>query len=92
MLECSEMLPAKRPAGRVMGIDSLRWLCALWVVLFHGNAPKLEWLIDRSQGWGRVEGAICDTLFCGPAAVIMFFCHFRLLYSLPIRRWPKDSC
>jgi peptidoglycan/LPS O-acetylase OafA/YrhL len=58
---------------KIGSIDSLRFVCAFWVVMFHGNAPKIEWMADRTHGFWRVIGAFSDVVFNGPAAVIMFF-------------------
>lgn len=62
------------PKERVAGLDSLRFVCALLVVLGHGVHPplmagadpashKLVWLLN----------GLVNNLYNGPAAVIVFF-------------------
>jgi peptidoglycan/LPS O-acetylase OafA/YrhL len=35
---------------RILGLDSLRFICALWVVLHHGARPEIAaWM-----GWGDI--------------------------------------
>lgn len=49
-------------AKRVAGLDSLRFISALWVFLFHWGA---------AVGRGTLSGP-WGAIFCGPAAVIVF--------------------
>jgi len=59
--------------GHVAGIDSLRFLAALWVVFSHfGFAPVFQHL-DRSTPAGFILNAGMGVLFSGPAAVVVFF-------------------
>jgi peptidoglycan/LPS O-acetylase OafA/YrhL len=82
---------ANAPSPHVRGIDSIRFVCAIWVVIFHGNQPPLFQFADRSQWFWRVISAGYDCLFCGPAAVIVFFVisgfciHYPYTGGKPVR-------
>ena len=67
-------------ARRVTGLDSLRFISALWVFLFHWGAA-----VDRSTLSG-VWGAT----FCGPAAVIVFFVISGFCVHYPFRNHTGD--
>ena len=58
--------------NRVGGLDSIRFICALWVFFGHGGQPPLMLPKDGSLitlAWRAFYGNI----FSGPAAVIVFF-------------------
>ncbi len=58
---------------RVPGLDTLRWMCALWVVFSHiPPFPTNQWLGKDSLGELVLRGVL-KNLFCGPAAVTVFF-------------------
>ncbi|HVX09731.1 MAG TPA: acyltransferase [Pirellulales bacterium] len=57
----------------VKGIDSIRCVAALWVVFGHGNRFPLTYGIDKGHWLGRIISGIYGNLFCGSAAVIVFF-------------------
>ncbi|MEI6563403.1 MAG: acyltransferase [bacterium] len=63
------------PIKYVAGLNSLRFISALWVFLFHWGAA-----VDRNTLWG-VWGAV----FCGPAAVIVFFVISGFCVHYPFR-------
>jgi peptidoglycan/LPS O-acetylase OafA/YrhL len=57
----------------VRGIDSVRFIAALWVVFSHlGFAPIFQ-SIDRSTLLGFVLNGAMGVAFSGPAAVVVFF-------------------
>jgi peptidoglycan/LPS O-acetylase OafA/YrhL len=59
--------------NRIRGLDAIRLLCALWVVMGHfGGPPVLNWL-DRSTVAGWWITGIYGNFWNGPAAVIVFF-------------------
>ena len=55
---------------RLCGIDSIRFLCALWVFCYH-YSPPIE--IGGHGGLGLIARGVLGNLWCGPAAVIVFF-------------------
>ena len=58
---------------RVRGLDAVRLLCALWVVMGHfGGPPLLNW-VERSTVPGWLITGIYANFWNGPAAVIVFF-------------------
>ena len=74
----------------IRGLDSIRFVCALWVMFFHGNLPPLLAGMDRSSLTGWVVRTIYAGFFNGPAAVIVFFLisgfciHFPQRHGLPL--------
>ena len=58
---------------RISGLDSIRFICALWVFFGHGNAPPLQnpFAIDTVLYW--VFRGVYGNMWSGPAAVIIFF-------------------
>jgi len=67
----SDPVPPRLP--RIAGLDSIRAICALWVVLGHFGGPPLTHGLDESNPVARVFGGIYNNLWNGPAAVIIFF-------------------
>lgn len=66
------MQPSIVSSDRISGLDSIRFVCALWVFFGHGGAPHLLVPKDGSVlilAWRAFYGNI----FFGPAAVIVFF-------------------
>ena len=58
---------------RIGGLDTLRFICALSVMLCHlGGPPVLAWL-DKSHGLGKAAHGLYGSLFPGAPAVIVFF-------------------
>jgi peptidoglycan/LPS O-acetylase OafA/YrhL len=55
----------------VPGIDTLRFLAALWVVFYHGAAPPLGALVP--QQYASIATALARLPFNGNAAVVLFF-------------------
>ena len=76
---------------RIEGLDSIRLICALVVVLFHcGVVPR------GTLGTGTFDyliGAALRSFFNGPAAVIIFFLisgfciHFPFRDGAPVDLW-----
>lgn len=66
-----ERIPAT--ADRIHGLDSIRFICALWVFFGHFNAPPLTQGIDLSSQLGYVIGGLAERTFTGTPAVIIFF-------------------
>jgi peptidoglycan/LPS O-acetylase OafA/YrhL len=58
---------------RIEGIDSLRAICALWVLFSHFGGPPLLAGIDKSNRIGWLINGIYNNFWNGPAAVIVFF-------------------
>lgn len=74
----NESNPGSSPALRLVGLDTLRGLCALAVVLGHVNLPD--------SGGGRIESAfrfLFSIVSNGPAAVMIFFVISGLCIHLP---------
>jgi peptidoglycan/LPS O-acetylase OafA/YrhL len=59
--------------NHVRGLDSIRALCALWVVMGHFGAPPIGWLVTKANLPGLIATGIYNNLTSGPAAVIVFF-------------------
>ena len=72
---------------RVRGLDSIRAICAFWVVMGHIGAPPLtEWL-DQSNPIAKVVAGIYGNLWSGPAAVIVFFVISGFCIHYPYARY-----
>jgi peptidoglycan/LPS O-acetylase OafA/YrhL len=53
-------------------LDSIRFLCALWVFFYHRSAPPLG-DGDAHTHFGLMLRALAGNIWVGPAAVIVFF-------------------
>jgi peptidoglycan/LPS O-acetylase OafA/YrhL len=75
---------------RIRGLDSIRAICAFWVVMGHFGGPPLTSGIDKSNNTGRVVNGVYNNFYNGPAAVIVFFVisgfciHYPFTQSLRI--------
>jgi peptidoglycan/LPS O-acetylase OafA/YrhL len=86
--------PASTGAEHVLGLDALRFIAAIWVVLSHiGLTPMFDtW--DRSTSLGFFIHASSGLLFSGPAAVVVFFLisgfciHYPYVTHLPFQVFP----
>lgn len=58
---------------RIDGLDSIRFILALFVLLYHIGHSHIYSFIDRTTTIGKFTSAGLDCLFNGPAAVIVFF-------------------
>ena len=63
---------ASQPA-RVQGMDALRFVCALVVLMGHFAPPLPDSLGPDATGLFRVARGLISCLFNGPAAVVVFF-------------------
>ena len=80
----------KAKSHRVRGLDSIRFLCALWVAFSHGAYPPLTSGHDPSNSIAWFVNGCYTTLFCGPAAVIIFFVISGFCIHYPYReKWSK---
>ncbi len=76
--------------NRVAGLDAIRAVCAIWVVMGHFEPPPLTAGIDKSTLLGWVVSGIFNNLWNGPAAVVVFFVisgfciHYPFSHSLRI--------
>ncbi len=73
--EFEEMLsdPKALRMERIRGLDTIRAICALWVVIGHFGGPPLLAGMDDSSFVGRLLKAVHNNFYNGPAAVIVFF-------------------
>ena len=70
---------------RVAGLDAIRFVCALWVVFSHfGLVPVFGYLAEASV-WAKLLRGLCGNLFCGVAAVIVFFVISGFCIHFPFR-------
>ncbi len=67
------MNPIQAPRDRVSGLDSIRFICALWVFFGHGAAPALGNPFASGSLANFAFRGVCGNLWVGPAAVIVFF-------------------
>jgi len=58
---------------RIRGIDSIRAVCALWVLFSHFGGPPILAGIDKTTRIGWLLNGIYNNFWNGPAAVIIFF-------------------
>lgn len=58
---------------RINGLDSIRFILALFVLLYHVGHSNIYSFIDRTSTIGKFTAAGLDCLLNGPAAVIVFF-------------------
>jgi peptidoglycan/LPS O-acetylase OafA/YrhL len=58
---------------RIGGLDSLRFVCAVIVMLGHYRLPTIPALKNADHGILLAMRGLIDCLFNGPAAVIVFF-------------------
>ena len=81
------MPASKRPvqARRIRGLDSIRVVCAIWVVF--GHFGFLPGLLDFDPGTvhGKILRGIMGNLFSGPPAVIVFFVISGFCIHYPFR-------
>ncbi len=57
--------------SKIRGLDSIRFICALFVVIYHIGAPPI--FGHAEHGLQHLLAGILRELFNGPAAVIVFF-------------------
>ena len=71
----------RQAVENVAGLDTIRFLAALCVVLGHGASFPLAAYIPEKVGMWRVLMGLNSSLFNGVAAVLVFFV-VQLCYSL----------
>ncbi|MDX1953712.1 MAG: acyltransferase [Verrucomicrobiota bacterium] len=59
--------------NRVLGLDSIRFFCALWVLMSHRARPPFTEGFDPSSPLAQKVNGLAWMLVSGPAAVIVFF-------------------
>jgi peptidoglycan/LPS O-acetylase OafA/YrhL len=59
--------------NRIEGLDSIRAICAMWVIMGHLGGPPLTYGLDQSNLIAKSFGALYNNVWNGPAAVIVFF-------------------
>jgi peptidoglycan/LPS O-acetylase OafA/YrhL len=69
----------------VAGLDSIRFICASWVLFGHLGFFPLTDSFDRATRVGYVVRGFFGNLFCGPAAVIVFFVISGFCIHYPYR-------
>jgi len=69
-----------RPSARLRGLDSIRFLCAWWVFCYH-DVPPLQF--NGPSALSTVLRSLSGNLWCGPAAVIVFFIISGFCIHLP---------
>lgn len=75
----------KPKKDHLLGVNSIRFLMALWVVLSHyGPLPFLK--AEDAHGLHKMLNALAAILINGPAAVIVFFLVSGLCIHFPHRR------
>ena len=79
------MVPAKVSAGRLRGLDAIRFVCAFWVVMYH-NTPlgTPHQHLTGSFLW-RAAQALWSLSFNGSAAVMVFFVISGFAIHYPFR-------
>ena len=74
---------------RLVGLDSVRFICALTVLFDHfGFFPAVRHL-DRSSPVGIMLRGFINNLFCGTAAVMVFFIISGFCIHYPFRSTTK---
>lgn len=71
---------------RVRGLDTIRAVCALWVVMGHFGGPPVTAGIDKTNLAGRLIGGVYGHFWNGPAAVIVFFVISGFCIHYPFTR------
>jgi peptidoglycan/LPS O-acetylase OafA/YrhL len=70
---------------RVRGLDSIRFICAVWVLVGHAGPLPYVMDIDRSTTFGLLVSGVLHNLISGPAAVIVFFVISGFCIHFPYR-------
>lgn len=78
--------PSAGPENKhVAGLDTVRFICATWVLFGHFGFLPLPDGIDRLPHVGRIARVFVGNLFSGPAAVIVFFLVSGFCIHYPYR-------
>jgi peptidoglycan/LPS O-acetylase OafA/YrhL len=76
---------APNQGRHVAGLDSVRFVCAAWVLFGHFGFFPVSSFVDGSPRIHRVVEAALGNLFSGPAAVIVFFVISGFCIHYPFR-------
>jgi peptidoglycan/LPS O-acetylase OafA/YrhL len=82
--------PAETGTGRVAGLDTVRFVCAMWVLFGHLGFIPLTGNIDRNSLLGYLIAGAYGNAVSGPAAVVVFFVisgfciHYPFRHGAPI--------
>ena len=71
---------------RVRGLDAVRAMCTLWVVMGHFGGPPITAGIDKSTRAGWLVAGAYNNFWNGPAAVIVFFVVSGFCIHYPFSR------
>ena len=81
----TESLTEKKTAPfRLLGVDSIRFIMALWVVISHLGLPKFA-IYQESNNLIKIFQSFGDAFANGSAAVIVFFLVSGLCIHFPAR-------
>lgn len=69
--------------NRIVGLDTLRFIAALWVAMGHGAIPPLTSGYDPGQPLAWAVNGVWTASISGPAAVIVFFIISGLCIHYP---------
>jgi peptidoglycan/LPS O-acetylase OafA/YrhL len=72
-------------SARVAGLDTVRFVCAMWVLFGHLGFIPLISGIDRSHTLGNLIAGSYGNLVSGPAAVVVFFVISGFCIHYPFR-------
>ena len=67
------MEPKPIATDRVRGLDSIRFICALWVFFGHGAAPAIPSPFAEGTAANLAFRGLYNNIWSGSAAVIVFF-------------------
>ena len=70
---------------RIAGLDTIRFVCALWVVFSHFGFIPISGSLVGNGGAMAVLRGLYNNLFCGVAAVIVFFVISGFCIHFPFR-------
>jgi peptidoglycan/LPS O-acetylase OafA/YrhL len=77
--------PVTADNRRVVGLDSLRFIAAMWVVFSHFGGLPIADAIDKNHPVGFFIHGVLRNLFAGPAAVMVFFVISGFCIHYPYR-------
>jgi peptidoglycan/LPS O-acetylase OafA/YrhL len=76
---------------KLHGLDSIRFICACWVLVDHLGLPPLLTGIDTSSKLGWLIKAFYGIIVSGPAAVIIFFVISGFCIHYPYKNGEIDN-
>lgn len=77
-------MPSNTHTGHYLrGLDSVRFVAALWVMMGHGALPPLTAGFDSAWHWARLFNGFWSGVISGPSAVILFFVVSGFCIHLP---------